>query len=69
MQCLCPMVMDNCVKWWIFGHFDDLNQVNNLFTTGIKRENYEEFIAVARVELGKFLENTDKLDKQIRGMK
>ena len=35
-QCLCPMIMDDCVKWWAFGHYDDRNHVNNLFLKGIK---------------------------------
>lgn len=54
LQCLCPMVMDDCVKWWIFGHYDDRNHVDPLFTTGIKRENYEDFINIARDVLSEF---------------
>lgn len=59
LQCLCPMIMDDCVKWWIFGHFDDRNQINNLFTKGIKRENYEDFILEARKQLIDFLSQVD----------
>ena len=65
MQCLCPMIMDDCVKWWIFGHFDDRNHVNNLFTTGIKRENYEDFIQCAR---GVLLEFFEKLNETVNKM-
>ena len=56
LQCLCPMVMDDCVKWWLFGHYDDRNHVNDLFTTGIVRDDYEDFIQVARVVLSEFIE-------------
>jgi len=59
LQCLCPMIMDDCVKWWIFGHFDDRNKINNLFTKGIKRENYEDFIQEARKQLIEFLSMVD----------
>lgn len=64
LQCLCPMIMDDCVKWWIFGHFDDRNKINNLFTKGIKRENYEDFIQEARSLLVAFLAEVDaKVEK------
>ena len=53
-QCLCPMIMDDCVKWWIFGHYDDRNHVQPLFTKGIKREDYEELIQEARLILVDF---------------
>ena len=59
LQCLCPMIMDDCVKWWLFGHYDDRNHVNNLFTKGIKRENYEDFIIEARKQLIEFLSMVD----------
>jgi len=58
------MIMDGCVKWWLFGHFDDRNKVNNLFTKGIKRENYEDFINEARLILVEFLKEVDaKVEK------
>ena len=67
LQCLCPMIMDDCVKWWIFGHFDDRNKVNNLFTKGIKRENYEDFINEARSLLVEFLNEVDKTVEEVGG--
>lgn len=67
LQCLCPMIMDDCVKWWIFGHFDDRNKVNNLFTKGIKRENYEDFINEARSLLVEFLNEVDKTVEEMGG--
>ena len=67
LQCLCPMIMDDCVKWWIFGHFDDRNKVNNLFTKGIKRENYEDFIQEARSLLVEFLAEVDAKVKNMGG--
>jgi hypothetical protein len=67
LQCLCPMIMDDCVKWWIFGHFDDRNQVNNLFTKGIKRENYEDFINEARSLLVAFLAEVDLTVEKMGG--
>ena len=45
LQCLCPMIMDDCVKWWVFGHFDDRNKINNLFTKlngKITRNSYKK---------------------------
>ena len=59
LQCLCPMIMDDCVKWWIFGHFDDRNQINNLFTKGLERKDYEDFIQEARTLLIAFLAEVD----------
>ena len=67
LQCLCPMIMDDCVKWWIFGHFDDRNKVNNLFTKGIKRENYEDFINEARTVLVAFLAEVDLTVEKMGG--
>lgn len=67
LQCLCPMIMDDCVKWWIFGHFDDRNQINNLFTKGIKRENYEDFILEARTLLVAFLSEVDATVEKLGG--
>jgi hypothetical protein len=68
LQCLCPMIMDDCVKWWIFGHYDDRNHINNLFTTGIKRTDYEDFIQVARVELIEFFEEINKTVEKMGGI-
>lgn len=67
LQCLCPMIMDDCVKWWIFGHFDDRNKINNLFTKGIKRENYEDFIQEARKQLTEFLSMVDMSVEKMGG--
>jgi len=67
LQCLCPMIMDDCVKWWVFGHYDDRNKVNNLFTKGIKRENYEDFIQEARVLLTAFLAEVDATVERLGG--
>lgn len=67
LQCLCPMIMDDCVKWWIFGHFDDRNNINNLFTKGIKRENYEDFINEARSLLIEFLSQVDFAVEKLGG--
>lgn len=64
-QCLCPMVMDDCVQWWMFGHYDDLNTVNPLFTTGIKRADHIELIERARVVLAEFLAEVERVNKQI----
>lgn len=66
-QCLCPMIMDDCVKWWIFGHYDDRNHVNPLFTVGIKRGDYEEFIQEARVILAQFFVDLDIMVKELGG--
>lgn len=68
LQCLCPMIMDDSVKFWIFSHFDDRNMVNNLFTKTIKRENYEEFIQVARSLLIEFLAEVDETVKKLGGV-
>ena len=67
MQCLCPMIMDDCVKWWLFGHFDDRNMVEPLFTTGIKREDYEGFIDDARIQLQWFLNEVEQTVKKLGG--
>lgn len=68
MQCLCPMVMDDCVKWWIFGHYDDRNHINNLFTTGIKRVDYNDFIAVARAVLASFIKEVNETVEKMGGV-
>lgn len=68
LQCVCPMVMDDCVKWWIFGHYDDRNHINNLFTTGIKRDDYEDFIAVARVVLAEFIKEVNETVEKMGGV-
>jgi hypothetical protein len=67
MQCLTPMIMDDCVKYWIFGHFDDRNKVSNLFTTGIKRADYEDFIQVARAVLNDFLNEVNETVEKMGG--
>lgn len=67
LQCLCPMIMDDCVKWWVFGHYDDRNKINNLFTKGIKRENYEDFIQEARSLLVAFLAEVDATVEKLGG--
>lgn len=66
-QCLCPMIMDDCVKWWAFGHYDDRNEVNELFLKVIKREDYEELITEARLILVDFLEEVKAVDAKIKG--
>lgn len=66
-QCLCPMIMDDCVKWWAFGHYDDRNEVNELFLKVIKREDYEGLIAEARLILVDFLNEVKSVDAQIKG--
>lgn len=67
LQCLCPMVMSDTVKWWIFSHYDDRNKVNDLFTVGIKRADYEDFIQVAREVLKEFLSEVDEMVEQMGG--
>lgn len=67
LQCLCPMIMDDCVKWWLFGHFDDRNKINDLFTVGIKRADYEEFIKVAREVLKDFIADVELTVKKMGG--
>lgn len=67
MQCLCPMIMDDCVKWWLFGHYDDRNMIDPLFTVGIKRENYEDFINDARIQLEWFLGEVSETVKKLGG--
>lgn len=68
MQCLTPMIMDDCVKYWVFGHFDDRNKVNDLFTVGIKRADYEDFISVARRVLIEFLSEVEETVKKMGGI-
>jgi hypothetical protein len=53
-QCLAPMVMDDSVKWWVFGSYDDCNHVNPLFTVTIHREDYTDMIEEAREILSDF---------------
>lgn len=67
-QCLCPMIMDDCVKWWLFGHYDDRNHVQPLFTKGIKREDYEELIQEARLILVDFFAQVDAKVKELGGI-
>lgn len=66
-QCLCPMIMDDCVKWWAFGHYDDRNKINNLFLKGMKRADYEDLITEARVVLDKFFVDLDALVGKLGG--
>ena len=66
-QCLTPFIMDDCVKWWAFGHYDDRNEVNELFLKVIKREDYEDLIAEARVVLTDFLAKVEEVDAKIKG--
>lgn len=68
LQCLCPMVMDDCIKWWIFGHYDDRNHINDLFTIGIKRADYEDFIKVARAVLGEFIKDVNETVEKMGGI-
>jgi hypothetical protein len=67
-QCLCPMIMDDRVKWWAFGHYDDRNHVNNLFLKGIKRKDYEEFITEARVLLIQFFLDVELTVEKLGGI-
>jgi hypothetical protein len=60
--------MDDCVKWWIFGHYDDRNHINDLFTTGIKRADYEEFIQVAREVLSEFIKEVNETVEKMGGI-
>lgn len=60
-QCLCPMIMSDSVKWWAFGHYDDRNHINKLFTCGIKRSDHEELILEAREVLAKFFVDLDAM--------
>ena len=66
-QCLAPMIMDDCVKWWAFGHYDDRNHVNNLFLTGVKRADYAKEIAEARQLLGQFFIDLESLVNELGG--
>ena len=54
-QCLCPMIMDDCVEWWSFGHYDDRNHINDLFIKRIHRHEYAELIEQARILLDEFI--------------
>lgn len=66
-QCLAPMVMDDCVQWWAFGHYDDRNRVNPLFLTVIKREDYAELIEEARIVLKEFLAEVKRVNDEMTG--
>ena len=66
-QCLAPMIMDDCVKWWAFGHYDDRNHVNPLFLAGVKRADYEEQISEARVLLEQFFVDLKALVESLGG--
>ena len=61
------MIMDDCVKWWAFGHFDDRNEVNSLFLKVIKREDYAELINEARTILVAFLAEVEAVNAKIKG--
>ena len=67
-QCLCPMIMDDCVKWWAFGHYDDRNHIDNLFLKGIKRSDYEEQIKEARLLLIEFFAELDAMVEKMGGI-
>ena len=54
-QCLCPMIMDDCVEWWAFGHYDDRNKINDLFIKKIYRNDYLKLIIQARFLLDEFI--------------
>jgi len=49
------MIMDDCVEWWAFGHYDDRNHINNLFLKKIYRSEYTELINQARILLDDFI--------------
>lgn len=66
-QCLCPMIMDDSIKWWAFGHYDDRNHVNNLFLKGIKRKDYEDLINEARALLIDFFAEVDATLEKLGG--
>lgn len=68
LQCLCPMVMSDHVKCWVFGHYDDRNHVNNLFTAGIKRDDYEEFIQASRSVLIEFIKEVNEAVEKMGGV-
>lgn len=53
-QCLCPMVMDKAVTWWVFAHYDDRDMIDPLFLTGIKRADYLELIELCEVIIADF---------------
>jgi len=54
-QCLCPMIMDDCVEWWSFGHYDDRNHIKDLFIKKLYRSEYTDFINQARILLDDFI--------------
>jgi hypothetical protein len=66
-QCLAPMIMDDSVKWWAFGHYDDRNHINPLFLTVIKRCDYVDFINDARALLSGFFADVDETVKRLGG--
>ena len=61
------MIMDDCVKWWSFGHYDDRNHINNLFLKGIKRKDYEYLITQARTLLIEFFAELDATVEKMGG--
>lgn len=67
-QCLCPMIMSDSVKWWIFGSYDDRNHVQPLFTVGINRKDYEEQIQQARILLKDFLSKVNETVEKLGGI-
>lgn len=66
-QCVCPMVMDDSVKWWAFGHYDDRNEVNDLFLKVIKRDEVQDLIDEARPILEAFIIKVNETNKQMIG--
>ena len=67
-QCLCPMIMDDCVEWWSFGHYDDRNHINDLFLKKIYRSDYEDLINQARILLDEFILEVMKVVKKRGGI-
>ncbi len=67
-QCIAPMIMDDSVQWWDFGHYDDRNFINDLFITRMHRKDVEWMIKQARPILKAFLLDVDIADKKIKSM-
>jgi hypothetical protein len=67
-QCLCPMIMDDCVEWWAFGHYDDRNHIKDLFVKKIHRSDYTEFIDQARILLDEFIKEVMAAVKKLGGI-
>ena len=65
-QVIGPMIMDDSVQWWDFGHFDDRNYINNLFIKRITRKEVNTLVLQARGILKNFLRDVDMADKQIK---